>query len=344
MGTRIGVIGLGTIGRIHLGALRSLGLTEVVGADSSPAARAAAEANFGTRCFLDYREMLSTTPLDGVIVATPPPTHREIALAALDRELGVLCEKPLALTLEDCEAIARATSESATPFMVGFCHRFQPQVRALKELVSSGSFGHVALFTAAFVHGITERGREWITDPGQAGGGVLVDSGSHAIDLFRYLVGDVDEVAGLTASLDPAGSRQAVEDASVVGLRSGSTLGAIELSWKTPPWEGRIEVVGSDGRGRVEYDGEDVRLRTRLGKGGWELVETPPGNRFVLQLDHFLACLRGEAAPMVSARDGLEVTRIWLDVYRQAGNAGGHYSRIRVIEPANTHRPSATAG
>ena len=190
------------------------------------------------------------------------------------------------------------------------------------------------LVAIAFTHGLTEQGREWITDPDQAGGGVLFDSGSHAIDLFRYLVGDLEEGCGLTV-----GERPSVEDYCVVGLRSGSVLGSVVLSWKTPPWHGLIEVVGTEGRARVEYDSERVTLRTRAVHGGWHSVRVARKDRFVAQMRHFLACIRGSEAPLTGARDGLEVTRAILRIYaerrtsgtRGSGSVSGHIVRTHAM-------------
>jgi predicted dehydrogenase len=317
---RIGVIGLGTIGETHLAALRQLRVREIFGADTSAAARARAEDGVG-RCFADYGEMLSGADLDAVVVATPPRTHREIAIAALDAGLGVLCEKPLAVTVEDCGAISTAVARAGGPFQVGFCHRFQPQVRALRQLLDSGAIGRPVLVSVSFIHGLSEQGRGWITDADQAGGGVLFDSGSHAIDLFRYLVGDVDEVHGLTAVMDRGSGSKRVEDTSIVSLRSGDVLGTVALSWKTPPWQGLVEVVGSMGRARVDYEGDRVSLRLRTGDAPWRTVRTPRMSRFVSQMQHFLACVRGEEAPEASVQDGLAATRIVLQIYDQVRSA-----------------------
>jgi predicted dehydrogenase len=307
---RVGVIGLGTIGATHLAALRQVGMTEISGADLSAEARDRARASVN-HVFGDYREMMATSDLDGVVIATPPRTHRDIALFALSEGIGVLCEKPLAVTLADCRAIVDAVSHARGPFQMGFCHRFQPQVRALRSLVIAGDIGEPVLINISFVHSLTQDGREWITDPRQAGGGVLFDSGSHAIDLFRYLAGEVDDAYGLTAP--PAADR--VEDASVVSLRSGDVLGTLALSWKVPRWQGLVEVVGSAGQARVEYAGDRVSLSTRTGEERWRAISTPRGSRFVAQMRHFLASLRGDEPPQVTVHDGLEATRIVLDVY-----------------------------
>jgi predicted dehydrogenase len=328
---RVGVIGLGTIGQTHLAALRHLGVAWIYGADPSAAARERAAA-IVSRAFADYREMLSGAELDAVIVATPPRTHREISLAALQAGVAVLCEKPLALTLEECEAVADAAAGSHRPFLVGFCHRFQPQVRALKDLLDAGALGQPVLATISFTHGLTEQGREWIVDPTLAGGGVLFDSGSHAIDLFRYLVGELDDVGGLTVG-------DLVEDVCIACLRSDGVLGTIALSWKTPPWHGAIEVIGSAARARVEYDDDRVRLLTRANGAPWKSVRTSREDRFVAELRHFLACVRGEEAPLTSARDGLEATRAILRIYGDRPTSGtrgsfsvsGHFSRTQAI-------------
>src|SRR5262249_42589216 len=157
----------------------------------------------------------------------------------------------------------------------------------------SGALGQPVIANIAFVHGLTREGREWITDPRQAGGGVLFDSGSHAVDLFRHLIGDVDQVHGMISAAETG----AVEDAGVVCLRSGRVLGTIMLSWKTPPWQGVVELVGTLGRARVDYDGEQVSLRTRVDDGLWRKVRTSNESRFVAQMRHFLARIRGEETP-----------------------------------------------
>jgi predicted dehydrogenase len=327
---RIGVIGLGTVGATHLEALRELGVDEILGADVSSAARERARPSTA-RCVADYRDLLATAGLDGVVIATPPRTHRAIALAALEAGVGVLCEKPLALTLADCDAIADLVSSARGPFQIGFCHRFQPQMEALHGLIHSGSIGDPVLVSIGFAHGLTEEGRQWITDPQQAGGGVLFDSGSHAIDLFRYLIGEIDEVHGLTGVL----ASGPVEDASVACMSSGNVLGSISLSWKTPPWQGLVEVIGTNGRARVEYE-ERVHLRVRTGDAPWRALRTPSMSRFVSQMRHFLACVLGDETPRAGVRDGLEATRAVLRIYderRTSGtrgplsNSGGRRSR-----------------
>ena len=320
---RVGVVGLGTVGQTHLAALKYLHVPWIYGADPSPTARERA-ATFTTHCFANYRDLLSSVDLDAMVIATPPRSHRDISLAALQAGIAVLCEKPLGLTLEDCEAIADAASNSRRPFMVGFCHRFQPQVQALKELLDAGSLGAPVLVTLSFTHGLTEQGREWIVDRTLAGGGVLFDSGSHAVDLFRYLVGEVDDAAGLTVGAEAGG----VEDVCIACLRSGGVLGTLVLSWKTPPWQGTIEVVGAAARARVEYDGDQVRLRTRATDAPWKSVRTSREDRFVAELRHFLACARGEEAPLTCARDGLEATRAILQIY--GGQTSGTRGRVSV--------------
>ena len=308
--TRIGVIGLGTIGQTHIDAARQMGV-HVLGADPSATARERANIPPEWR-FADYQEMLADAQLDGVVIATPPRSHREVALQAISANVGVLCEKPLALTLADCEAIRASARQMGRHFQVGFCHRFQPQVRALEKLTSSGALGDVILVDISFTHGLSVEGREWITNRSSAGGGVLFDSGCHAIDLFRYLVGAVDDARALTSA-----TPSTVEDTAVVCLRAGSVLGTIGLSWSTPPWHGSIEVVGTAGRARVDYTDDRVMLRTRRADEPWRFVRTSGVSRFVAQMQHFVACLSGEAAPnrFATADDGVEATRLILRLY-----------------------------
>jgi predicted dehydrogenase len=305
---RIGVAGLGTIGQTHVAALRDLGVP-VSGADPSPAARDRLRQDL-VECYASWEQLLENGQLDGLVIATPPRTHRQIATAALEAGLGVLCEKPLALTVDDCQAIESAAVQSGRPLFVGFCHRFQPQVSALRELLHAGALGELRLVSVSFVHGLSLEGRAWIAERNEAGGGVLFDSGSHALDLFRYLAGDVDAVRGLSVGA-------AVEDMCVVSLRADHVLGTVTLAWNTPPWRGTVEVIGSRAQARVDYEGDAARLRLRVGDGPWRSVRTARTSRFVLQMRSFLKALRGGPSVAATAFDGKEATRLILSVYDQ---------------------------
>lgn len=103
-----------------------------------------------SQLFGNYQELLNSGCVNAVSICTPPSTQREIAVAALQRGIHVLCEKPLAHTLEDAQEITRAAEESQACFIVAFRHRFLPAIAKIKQIVASGEIGESVIFTNAF--------------------------------------------------------------------------------------------------------------------------------------------------------------------------------------------------
>ncbi len=139
--------------------------------------------------FQDYKELLAMEEIDGVVIVTPDQIHREQAIAALNAGKHVLCEKPLALTREDCAAIVEAADKSDKKFMVGQICRYTPGFLAAKELVDDGVIGDLTFVESEYAHdytGLIEPGT-WRADPLRNG---VVGGGCHAVDLLRWIAGD----------------------------------------------------------------------------------------------------------------------------------------------------------
>jgi predicted dehydrogenase len=148
----------------------------------------------------DYRALLARPDVETVDVATPNDTHREIVLAALAAGKHVLCEKPLALTVEHAREMERAAAESGRRATVNFVHRYAPSARYVKLLLDEGALGRIYHCNVTYAQG-------WLTDPSfprvwrlnrsVSGSGVLGDLGSHAIDLARWWLGaEIRAVSG----------------------------------------------------------------------------------------------------------------------------------------------------
>jgi UDP-N-acetylglucosamine 3-dehydrogenase len=316
---RIGVVGCGGIGQTHLQAYRALGVTPAALAEPNPAALAAAQAEYGGQPFADYREMLATTALDAISVCTPPATHAEIAEAALAAGMAVLCEKPLAPTVEACESMVAAAARAERLLSVGFCHRFQPHIEQLDRLISAGTLGAIVMFRNRFAGHLRGVEETWFAQPEIAGGGVMFDTCVHSVDLFRYLVGEPVEVQAIASTTaTELGPALEVEDSAIISLRTASgALGVIEASWRTPPGEWTVSVYGTAGVATMDYGTNQLRVRLESDEG-WHAVEVPEGNRFEREIQHFLSCIQGLAAPRVTAADGLAATRILTAAYASA--------------------------
>jgi predicted dehydrogenase len=315
---RVGVVGLGSIGRTHIASWKANGVTPVAFADAVPAALEATVAEHGGKAFNDGIALIRSGTVDIVSICTPPLFHRELAVAAAEAGIAVLCEKPLARTLEDAEAIVGAVERSGTLFSVGFCHRFEPAIETLKAMIDTGELGEVITFRNRFAGLMANAHETWFSNPAISGGGALADTSIHSIDLFRHLVGDVAGVQAMRGTRETEhGPALDVEDSGVMILRTDSgALGVIESSWRTPPGEWSVTVYGTKGTAVVDYGTGAFRFTDA--HGDTREVGVEPGSRFEREFAHFLACWRGEAKPRVTVRDGLEANRVLHMAYASA--------------------------
>jgi myo-inositol 2-dehydrogenase/D-chiro-inositol 1-dehydrogenase len=301
---RIGLIGCGGIARAHREAYRAAGATVAVVYDPIPAAAERFAAESSARVVGSLAE-LAASGIDAASVCSPPGAHREACLALIEQGVPVLCEKPLAADLAGARAIAEAAWRSSAPFMVGFCHRFHGPILELKSLIDRGALGRLVLVRVAFTGELALTGGHR-ADPLLAGGGCVADNGAHAVDLFRFLAGDIVAARALVANVvQPA----AVEDAGVVALRAVSgTLGEIATTFSSAVGLNRVELLGSEGAATVSYwmDGEpELRWRAR-GHSAWTTVDcSRHPDRFAAQVGRFLACARSGEPCSPSAEDGL---------------------------------------
>ena len=260
---RVGIVGLGTIGRIHADRIARLG-GEVVGADLSVDARDAFGETYDTQTYASHEAMLDDG-VDAMIVGVPNRFHEEVAVDGLDAGVDVLVEKPLAHTVESAERIAAAARESDGFCAVGFTMRFDDLTRRVVELRDAGRLGptsHVGVeyLRRDFVPG---DGRGWFTDPELAGGGVLMDLGVHVLDLALHLFDypTVTEVSGVVRS--EYGSYD-VDDAATALLRcaDGRTI-SIETSWKGTVEPSRAcSVRGAEAGVAFEISGSELAVLT----------------------------------------------------------------------------------
>ena len=307
---RVGVIGLGSIGRTHINAWKANGITPVAFADAVPAALEKVQAEHGGETFDDGVKLIQSGLIDIVSICTPPLFHKDLAIAATEAGVAVICEKPLARTLADAEAITEAVERSGILFTVGFCHRFQPEIEKLKAMIDGGELGTIMTFRNRYAGLKADAHTTWFGNPAIAGGGVLADTNVHSIDLFRFLIGEPEGIhAFLSTRETEHGPKLEVDDTAVLTVKTADgTLGIIESSWRTPPGEWTVTVYGTQGTAVVDY--KDTTLRVQGTDGEWRQVEVEDGSRFDREFAHFLACWRGEAQPRVTVRDGLAANRI----------------------------------
>lgn len=269
---RVGVVGLGWAGQQHIAAYSARPDVELVGiAGLEDDARAELTAQFDVPfAVADWRELLDGTPLDAISVAVPTFLHAPIAIAALERGIHVLSEKPIARTGAEAADMVAAARAAGRVLQVAFNHRKRGDVRALAEQIDSGALGRIYHVRASWLRrsGIPSLG-SWFTSKELAGGGPLADIGVHIIDAVLDLMGEprVLSASAVThAEFGPrglggpdaaeggkqfTGSAFDVEDFATVLLRlEGGGSVALDTSWASYRPEGDefgFVVYGTEG-------------------------------------------------------------------------------------------------
>ncbi|MDW8289766.1 MAG: Gfo/Idh/MocA family oxidoreductase [Armatimonadota bacterium] len=317
---RVGLIGAGGIGRTHLASYDRVREAQIVAiVDINEEVARAAALQVGAQVFRSVEQMLEQVELDAVDICTPPANHLEVALPAIERGLHVLCEKPLAHHPDAARQMVRAAEQRGVYLMTAFCHRFHPPVVALKRLIDAGDLGEVVMFRNRFAGpfpGVEER---WFSDKEVAGGGVLMDTSVHSIDLFRFLVGEVARVQAVVRRTNPAIGE--VEDTAIALLStSDQRMGVIEASWVLAAGFNVIEVYGTQGAAMVHYwDGFRSRYKTHR-MDDWQPLEEVGPDRFVGELQHFVDACLGRTPLLVTGYDGLRAVEIVYEAYAAAGS------------------------
>ncbi len=317
---RVGVVGVGSIGMTHVRAWRENDAAPVAIAELNDTARETVAAEIGATPYRSAEDMMASGEIDVVSICTPPFTHATLVAHAIANNLAIICEKPLAHTLEDAERIAEMVGQSGAVFTVGFCHRFQPQIETMKQMIEDGAIGEPMLFRNRFAGYKADADSTWFSNPKMSGGGPMMDTSVHSVDLFRFLIGDAVHVAAMTSTkATDLGPALQTEDTAAMLLQTASgTIGVIESSWRTAVPEWRVAVHGTGGA--LEFDYDTMVLRHSPAGGEWIEVEVEEGNRFELELAHFIDVWRGNAAPRVTVDDGLAANRILAAAYRSAAS------------------------
>ena len=244
----------------------------------------------------DYRRMLAEERLDLVSVCVPTLLHREVALAAIESGVAVLVEKPIAATLEEGRAIAKAAEDAGVPLMVGHVERFNPAVLEVKRRLAAGELGRVYQVYARRVGPFPQRIRDV---------GVVHDLAPHDIDVMFFLLeSTVERVYAETSG----GISTEHEDMlwGLLRFRSGA-VGVLDVNWLTPLKVRELSVLGERGLLQADYLSQEVRFYQKgFGeKRRRRLFPVEKAEPLRLELEAFVDAVRRGVAPPVTAEDGL---------------------------------------
>jgi predicted dehydrogenase len=254
MSIRFGVIGAGKIGAIRIATIKAHPELELAAVyDRSKDAAEGSAAGTGAKVCPDVESLLDCN-LDAVIVSTPHFVHRDLCVAAFERGLHVLCEKPLAHTVEDAAAIVAAAKKAGRVLALGFNLRYYPMVTFARQAVDDGLIGNVTHIRVLGGHdGIYKFAHDWEYKMPESGGGAMMDVGIHVTDLARYFLGEITSVYGsMSESVWHVPGSE--DNAIAVFKNPQGIVASYQTTWSE--WRGyknHVEIYGDNGMVRAAY-------------------------------------------------------------------------------------------
>ncbi|MBA3491252.1 MAG: Gfo/Idh/MocA family oxidoreductase [Rubrobacteraceae bacterium] len=308
---RVGLVGAGFMGGVHLNAYAGIPEVEVVGVADARIESAVAGAKLvGARPYASYEELVAAEDVEVVDVCLPTAFHRDLAVRAAGEGKHVILEKPIARTIEDAQEILEAFSGYGPRLFVGHVVRFFPEYVGIKEKIDAGNLGTVGVVRTSRRSPFLLGWNDWYAD-WRVSGGVLLDLVIHDFDFLRWALGEVERVY----ARGMLGREYNRLDYVLVTLRFESgAIAHVEGHWGYPgPFNYSIEVAGSSAL--LTVDSTEPAPLELIGEASaqGEVPDLASGKSpYEKELEHFVHCISTGEEPIVQAQDACEALRISL--------------------------------
>ncbi|GAE36387.1 Gfo/Idh/MocA family protein [Halalkalibacter akibai] len=284
---------------------------------------------YGANAYTDYEELLANEQVDAVSVCTQNVDHAKVSIAAANSGAHVLCEKPMATSLEEAEAMIKAAYENKVYLMIGHNQRLMPPHVKAKEILDSGKLGKVLTFKTTFGHGGPERwsiqGKDsWFFKKDKAIVGAMGDLGVHKTDLMRYLLGEeVVEVGAFVETLHKHGD---VDDNATCILRMESgAIGTMAASWTYYKGEDNTTTIYCENGVLEIKDDPNVQVVVKLLNGAVEqykvggIATNEEGGQLASGvIDEFVEAIVTRTPPSISGEEGMKSLHVVLAALESA--------------------------
>ncbi len=306
---KFGLVGAGGIAQSYVQAFGSSEHGQLVAvADIYPElALRLAEKIPGCQSYESYQKMAESADVDAVIICTPPISHPEISLYFLERKINVLCEKPLSVNVQSANLMLEGAKKAGVILTMASKFRYVKDVEKAKSIVDSGILGEIVLFENAFTSRVDMKSR-WNSDPKISGGGVLIDNGTHSVDIMRYFLGPIAEVQVVEGKKVQG---LPVEDTVRIFVKSvAGVVGNVDLSWSiNKEIDYYIRIYGSLGTISIGWKESKYRQGSNnewIAFGtGYDKVQA-----FRSQIDNFAQAIRKEERLIITGEDAIASVQV----------------------------------
>lgn len=311
---KFALIGTGGIAQTYAQAFQSSKCCQLVAvADVRKESADAFAEPFGAKSYADYKTLAENETLDAVIVSTPPDSHPEIAMFFMNRGRHVLCEKPLCLSAREAREMLDCAEKTGVKFTMASKFRYVEDAIKAKSMVASGILGEIIQFENAFTAKV-DMSRRWNSNKEASGGGVLIDNGTHSVDIIRYFLGAIEEVL----AVESGSTQDLAVDENVkmfVKTKNGVTA-SIDLTWginKELPYF--ISIYGTSGTLHIGWRESKYKLNSspdwiQFG-AGYDKVQA-----FRSKIENFTHAIRGKEDLLIKPEDALASVEVIEAAYR----------------------------
>lgn len=327
---KIGIIGAGGISHAHLTGYAESELVDVICiADPNETAKKIVSERFNIeKTVSNYEELLDDKTIDIIDICLPHYLHRPVAVAAMESGKDVICEKPIATTLEDADAMIEASKRLGKRLYISHNQLFMPANAKAKTMLEEGRIGKPFLAIFNIIGNEFARmndAKSWKGTWDKAGGGALIDTGMHAVYVIQSFFGEPQAVTAVTRRLLVELEDKA-DDNSVVCLEfENGVLGNIVVTYTAlaHPWDERRNVYGTEGSLHIADSGENPL--TFVGQNGREAVPVEKHEQYnphllsiVRSVNHFLDCLVNDQEFATTPEEGRSALQTILAAYSSA--------------------------
>lgn len=313
---KIGIVGAGIIGASHKNAIiKNKDCCLAAVCDTIIEKAESLTEGTDIPVFTDYKEMADKVQLDAVILNLPHFLHKEATIFFLEKKIPVLVEKPMANTVEECDAMISAARETGTLLAIGHVQRYFDAYRMIKEMIAQEQLGKLCLITESRnIFYFNEKRPKWFLNKKRAGGGIVMNYGAHSLDKIMYTTGT--SVEKICANCNNLLNDADVEAAAQILLKlSNGASVSLSYSGCYTPYMEEVIYYFTEGIAKVTR-GRELWI-SRKGEPFERVELNYEKNALEEQLAEFIKFLNGEESEVVTAAYGREVIRVIEEVYKQ---------------------------